>query len=213
MTSDVCACCGTSAGEVQGDLIARVSPVQIASKFVVRPGEPREVSLCNRCVARMPFNMSELIADVDMQSDQRCSDDIILEGFIRRYIVHVWPEDSPPSVQQLCRLLNAVGLYTPRGVRWEYHNLSQRLARLDIDRDKLLLERSKATYSERLASLIRTAAMWTLDEVSENGPIVTDPDAYMRPEPVDDGRAEWPANGRQEPLEEPEGMPGLAARL
>lgn len=157
----VCACCGCTDGQAMKDVIRRLHTVEIISKFVSPGDEETSIILCTVCISRMPFNISPLIEEVNQYVDRNTADDAILSGFITRFIADVWPEDEAPSTLVLCKMLNAVGLRTPRGGKWEYHNLNQRMAKLDIDKDKIVQARAKATFYSRIQRLMQAANDWT----------------------------------------------------
>lgn len=190
-----CACCGGKEGHVLNDMVVRTRPVRIASKFHIDFGAPNTVMLCTGCLRGMPFNIDALVGMVDMEVDARIADDVLLESFLRKYISEVWPEDTPPSYQHLCKVLNAVGVKTPRGAKWEYHNLQQRMARLDIDREEICRQRADSTFADRMRRLMEQASIVTL------GGYIT-PDGTIETQSTD---TEWSVNDRQGL---PEDMPG-----
>lgn len=159
---DICACCGCEDGTVVDDFVNRLSRIHIMSKFVTPATEPTEITLCTICKSRMPFDIGELVRQINQHVDARAADDSLLQAFMEEYLTHVWPDDRPPTMQQLCNVLNGIRLYSPTGVKWEYHNLNQRLGKLGIDKGMIIARRIKRTTRERMIALIQRSTEWTL---------------------------------------------------
>ena len=157
MDTGVCACCGNP----NGDGLSMTLPVYIMSRFRGEPDHRRSIMLCGHCKTGMPLDLTALIEHVDKMPTTQIADEAILEGFVTRYLNDVWPEDQPPSFATLCKVLNAVGIRAARGGKWEYHNLQQKLTCMDIDRDAILAERAKSSYTERIANLVERSAAYT----------------------------------------------------
>jgi len=156
-----CVCCHRQEGEQNGDHITVLADVDIISKFNVPIGAPTSIRLCTLCIGAMPINISALMAMVNRQVDKSVADDVLLGELIRRYIIEVWPKDIAPSYEELCDILNGIGLLTTRNGKWTYHNLRQKLRNITIDREAILGERNAATFHERMQRLMRSATIYT----------------------------------------------------
>lgn len=163
-----CACCGNHEGDIIDDHIIRVSPIQIISRFSVPRHTQLTINLCKICKTAMSFNIEKLVIHIDSFDDRVSANDALLGGFIRQYIQEIWPDANPPTVQDLCRVLNGVGILTPRGAKWEYHNLAQHMLRLDISRQDLINNRPTSTYIERLRALLDSSKEFTANMMNIN---------------------------------------------
>ena len=158
MIAERCACCNVGDGETIGNGYAKLHQIEIISKYQRPTGTATDITLCNICKEALPFDIDALMHHVNRQIDRQSSSDAIIEDFISRYIRDIWPEETPPSGQHLCDVMNSIGLRSIKGNRWTYHNLMQKLNGLGIDREALIAQRQSAAYADRIQKLARLAA-------------------------------------------------------
>lgn len=131
----ICVSCNSHDGEVRNNAVAVLSDVPLLRP--TRMGADNGVgwiTLCRECKAAMPIDLDAMHrAQINMR-ETIGTPDPLLEAFLRQFITDVWISDRPPSNQELADVLNAVGLWSPRGEAWTSPNIQQKMARMRFDR-------------------------------------------------------------------------------
>jgi hypothetical protein len=139
--------------------------------------------------------------NVQSLTERSNASDELLAEFLRQYIIGVWPYDTVPSYQDMANVLNAVGILSPTGAKWSLHNLQQKLARMNFDRQLAMEQRgvlfpAVPDVSHRLAKAAEYVE--TIKPVEDEKPLVRS----MRPALV------WAEAGMPMPEDMPTGKEG-----
>ena len=153
-----CSCCN-AANDTIGE-------VKILLQRKLAAGRPATIPLCAACVNALPFDIGALIdhANTFREYEDDRLKDAILGDFLSRFIRDIWVENGPPSIQDLCDVLNSIGLRTQTGRLWTYNNLKYKLAQLRVDRDAYALDRNTASYADRLKTLQEQATIYLFQQ-------------------------------------------------
>lgn len=136
-----CATCGAAQDSIVGDRVIKLQLMPIIQESKISEDMPEgfgSICICKGCQELLAFDIGAMIKELNkVEQRGRSNHDLILTHFFTIFIREVWGAPKPPTYLQIANVLNAAGIRTQTGARWEYHNVRQKMSRLGIELEDL----------------------------------------------------------------------------